>query len=219
MKVYPIFKRIFDVILSVIAVIFLIPIFILEYIIVRIFISDKVFFIQKRGGINESIINVYKFKTMKDAYDKDGNPLPDHLRLSKIGNVLRKISIDEIPQFINVIKGDMSIIGPRPQPIEMIKALPAEYKPRSLVRPGITGLAQVNGRNNLKFSTKYTYDVEYVKNCCFLLDLKIILKTIYIVLTIKDSPVTTNVQDLDDLHIWSCYKVENNKDNSPDKKQ
>ena len=218
MKIYPIFKRIFDIFFSLSVILLLIPVFILEYIIVRIFISDKAFFVQKRGGLNERVINVYKFKTMKDGFDKNGKLLPDHLRMSKIGNILRKISVDEIPQFINVLKGDMSVIGPRPQPIEMINALPPKFKPRSLVRPGITGLAQVNGRNDLKFSEKYTYDIEYVKNYCFWMDFKIFFKTIYVVLSTKGSSFTTNVEDLDDLNIWSCYNVEKKDGNDASKK-
>ena len=212
MKIYPVFKRIFDILFSITVIVFLIPVFILEYIIVKIFISKKAFFVQPRGGRNEVEIKVYKFKTMKDGFDKNGNLLPDHLRMSKVGNILRKTSIDEIPQFFNVLKGDMSVIGPRPQPIEMIKALPPKFKPRSLVRPGITGLAQVNGRNDLKFSEKYTYDLEYVNNYGFWMDFKIFFKTIYVVLSTKGSSVTTNVEDLDDLNIWSCYKVERKSD-------
>ncbi len=218
MKIYPIFKRSFDILFSALAILVLSPIFVIEYIIVWAFISKKAIFVHERGGIGECVIKVYKFKTMKDAYDKDGNPLPDNLRLSKVGNVLRKISVDEIPQFINVLMGDMSIIGPRPQPIEMIKALPPEFKPRSNVRPGITGLAQVNGRNNLKFSTKYKYDVMYVNNYCFTMDLKIFLKTIYVVLSAKGSSTTTDVRHLDDLHIWSCYKVKDDKDTPAESK-
>lgn len=207
MKIYPYFKRLFDIVFSASALMLVFPICAIEYILVRIFISKDAIFVQKRGGLGEKTIKVYKFKTMKDACDENGKPLPDDQRMSKLGNILRKLSLDEFPQFYNVLIGDMSVIGPRPQPEIMIRRLPAQFKARSDVRPGITGLAQVNGRNDLVFSKKYSYDVEYVKTYSFWLDFKILCKTVLVVFKMEGSTIATEVKNLDDLGIWSCEEL------------
>ena len=205
MRLYPHIKRLMDIVLSLFFLALFMPVIILEYILVRIFISKQAIFVQERGGINFSVIKVYKFKTMLDKFDRRGNALPDKYRLSKIGNVLRKLSIDELLQFFNVLKGDMSIIGPRPLILSQIEQLPEKYKVRSRVRPGITGLAQVNGRNSLTFSRKYEYDIEYVKNYSFAMDMKILWKTIFVVFSMKDNPITTPVKELDDIRVQKNY--------------
>lgn len=145
-----------------------------------LFISNngKPLFFQKRPGKNEKIFKVIKFKTMNDKKNNEGNFLPDVERLTKVGQFVRKISLDEIPQLINVIKGDMSLIGPRPLLPEYLPLYNSEQKKRHKVRPGITGWAQVNGRNAISWQQKFKYDVWYVENRSFLLDLKIILLTI-----------------------------------------
>ncbi len=185
--------------MSVSLIVALSPILLLGYLLSKIFVSKNALFIQERGGLYEKKIYVYKLKTMKDAFDKDGNLLPDEYRICKVGSFLRRFSIDELPQLFNVLKGDMSMIGPRPLMISTVESMPKQYRRRSSVLPGITGLAQVNGRNNLKYSVKYSFDIEYVDNISFWLDLKIIFLTVFAVLFADDSTKYTDVQGLDDV--------------------
>lgn len=185
--------------MSVSLIVALSPILLLAYLLSKIFVSKNALFIQERGGLYERKIYVYKLKTMKDAFDKDGNLLPDEYRICKVGSFLRRFSIDELPQLFNVLKGDMSMIGPRPLMISTVESMPKQYRRRSSVLPGITGLAQVNGRNNLKYSVKYSFDIEYVDNISFWLDLKIIFLTVFAVLFADDSTKYTDVQGLDDV--------------------
>lgn len=185
--------------MSVSLIVALSPILLVGYLLSKIFVSKNALFIQERGGLYEKRIYVYKLKTMKDAFDKDGNLLPDEYRICKVGSFLRRFSIDELPQLFNVLKGDMSMIGPRPLMISTVESMPQQYRRRSSVLPGITGLAQVNGRNNLKYSVKYSFDIEYVDNISFWLDIKIIFLTIFAVLFADDSTKYTAVQELDDV--------------------
>lgn len=140
--------------------------------------NGNVFFTQKRPGKNERIFSILKFKTMTDHKDQEGNLLPDAKRLTKIGKLVRKTSLDELPQLINVLKGEMSIVGPRPLLPEYLSLYNEEQKKRHAVKPGITGWAQVNGRNAISWTRKFEYDVWYVKNLNFILDVSILLKTI-----------------------------------------
>jgi len=140
---------------------------------------QRVFFTQARPGKDERIFRVVKFKTMTDERDAEGNLLPDAQRLTKIGKFVRSTSLDEIPQLLNVIKGDMSLIGPRPLLVQYLPLYSERQKRRHEVRPGITGWAQVNGRNAISWQQKFEYDVWYVENMSFILDIKILLKTIY----------------------------------------
>ena len=140
--------------------------------------GKPVIFKQKRPGLNEKIFEIYKFRTMTNQKDKNGNLLPDEERLKGVGKIIRSLSLDELPQLFNVLKGDMSFIGPRPLLIEYLPLYNKEQKKRHTVLPGITGLAQVNGRNAISWKKKFEYDVEYVEKLSFLLDLKIILLTI-----------------------------------------
>lgn len=174
-------KRLLDIILSLIAIIITLPIFLIVGILVLIFIGKPVLFRQKRPGKNEKIFTMYKFRTMTNKKDKDGNLLPDELRLTKLGKVLRKTSLDEIPEFINILKGDMSFVGPRPLLVNYLPYYTEEEHHRHDVRPGLTGLAQVNGRNLLDWDDKFKKDLEYVNKVTFIGDMKIIFKTIYIV--------------------------------------
>lgn len=175
-------KRILDIILSLIAIIITLPIFLIVGIFVLIFIGQPAIFRQKRPGKNEKIFTMYKFRTMSNKKDENGNLLPDELRLTKLGKFLRKTSLDEIPEFINILKGDMSFVGPRPLLVEYLPYYKEEEHHRHDVRPGLTGLAQVSGRNLLNWDDRFKKDIEYVNNITFKNDLKIAFKTILIVL-------------------------------------
>ena len=171
-------KPIFDFTISLIAFIILIPIFLIVVILLLLANKGKPFFFQKRPGLHGRIFKVVKFKTMNDKRDADGNLLPDSKRLTAIGRFIRKTSLDEIPQLINVIKGDMSLIGPRPLLIEYLSLYNNIQKKRHDVKPGITGWAQVNGRNAISWEQKFDYDVWYINNLSFSLDAKIFFLTI-----------------------------------------
>ena len=171
-------KRIFDLILSLIGLILLSPLFVFVTIFLAIANDGKPFFFQPRPGKKEKIFKVIKFKTMNDRKDRDGNLLSDAERLTAIGSFVRKTSLDEIPQLINIIKGDMSLIGPRPLLVEYLPLYNETQKRRHSVRPGITGWAQVNGRNAISWSQKFEYDVWYVDQISVSLDIKIFWLTI-----------------------------------------
>lgn len=171
-------KRTLDLILSLMALIVLMPLMIIIGILVRINLGSPIIFRQKRPGKNEKIFTLYKFRTMTDKRDIDGNLLPDEYRLTKFGKFLRSTSLDELPELINIIKGDMAIVGPRPLLVEYLPYYTEEEKHRHDVRPGLTGLAQVNGRNAISWEEKLKYDTEYIKEISFYSDLKIIFKTI-----------------------------------------
>ena len=171
-------KRVIDLLVSTVAFLVLLPVFIMLTILLFFANQGKPFFFQLRPGKNERIFRVIKFKTMNDRRDKQGNLLPDEKRLTGLGKFVRKTSLDELPQLLNVIKGDMSLIGPRPLLVDYLPLYNARQKKRHLVRPGITGWAQVNGRNAISWNQKFEYDVWYVDNVSFKLDLQIILKTL-----------------------------------------
>lgn len=172
-------KRLLDIVLSLIAIVITLPIFLLTGILVLIFLGKPAIFRQKRPGKNEKIFTMYKFRTMTKGKNRNGDMLPDELRLTKFGKFLRKTSLDEIPEFINILKGDMSFVGPRPLLIEYLPYYTKEEHHRHDVRPGLTGLAQVSGRNLLNWNDRFKKDIEYVYNLSFLFDLKIVFKTIY----------------------------------------
>lgn len=179
-------KRFLDFTLSLIGFIIILPIFIVVAILLFFANNGKPFFIQERPGKNEKIFKIIKFKTMNDKKDEHGNLLPDKERLTKIGKFVRKTSLDEIPQLLNVIKGDMSLVGPRPLLVSYLPYYTEREKLRHRVRPGITGWAQVNGRNMLNWDERLSLDVEYCHNITFINDLKIIFKTIKNVIKRKD---------------------------------
>jgi lipopolysaccharide/colanic/teichoic acid biosynthesis glycosyltransferase len=172
------FKRLIDFILSLIGFVVLLPIFLLLTILLIIANKGTPFFFQKRPGKNEKIFSVIKFKTMNDKKDTTGKLLPDADRITLVGKFIRSSSLDEIPQLLNVIKGDMSLIGPRPLLVSYLEVYNDKHKKRHDIRPGITGWAQVNGRNAIEWQQKFDLDIYYLENMNFLLDLKIILITL-----------------------------------------
>ncbi|MFD2562444.1 sugar transferase [Aquimarina rubra] len=180
------FKRVLDFSTAFLLLLFIAPIFLVLIIFLAIANKGKPFFVQKRPGKSEKIFSIIKFKTMNDLKDNDGNLLPDKERMTTVGTFVRKTSLDEIPQLINVLIGDMSLIGPRPLIIEYLPVYNETQKKRHNVRPGITGWAQVNGRNSITWKKKFEYDVWYVENCSFLLDLKILGLTLKKVLKKED---------------------------------
>ncbi|MBX2906008.1 MAG: sugar transferase [Taibaiella sp.] len=171
-------KPFLDFFVSLLVFIVLSPVFIVVILLLAIANSGKPFFLQPRPGKNNRIFKVIKFKTMNDRKDSNGNLLPDAVRLTPIGRFVRKTSLDEIPQLLNVIKGDMSIVGPRPLLVEYLPLYNKEQARRHTVKPGITGWAQVNGRNAISWEQKFSYDVWYVDNMSFQLDFRILLLTV-----------------------------------------
>lgn len=176
-------KRLLDFLLSFVAVILLSPVLLVTFILVRIKLGAPAIFKQKRPGKDEKIFCLYKFRTMSDARDENGKLLPDEVRLTGFGKKLRSTSLDELPELFNIIKGDMSIVGPRPLLVKYLPLYNEEQKRRHEVRPGFTGLAQVNGRNAISWEEKFEWDVKYVDSISFAQDFKIVLKTIKTVLS------------------------------------
>ena len=180
------FKRFLDIIISLVFILCFWWLYIVIIILVRIKLGSPVLFKQDRPGLNEKIFKMYKFRTMTDEKDKDGNLLPDVERLTKFGKFLRSTSLDEIPELWNVLKGEMSLVGPRPLLVSYLTKYNEYEKRRHEVRPGITGWAQINGRNNTTWEERFKNDIYYVESISFKLDLKIIIKTILKVLKRSD---------------------------------
>lgn len=172
------FKRFFDILLSGLALLLLWPLMLIISILVRIKLGGPAIFAQYRPGKNNKIFKFYKFRSMTNERDENGELLPDEKRMTKFGRALRKTSLDELPQLWNIFKGDMSIIGPRPKLVSDMVFYNDEQNARSKVRPGLTGLAQVNGRNNATWEEVFAYDKEYAEKCSFAMDFKIFFKTI-----------------------------------------
>lgn len=179
MKLYPFFlKRIFDFTISLLVIIILSPLIFGVYIVLFVVYKSSPFFLQDRPGIKERRMRIIKFKSMSDEKDVHGNLLPDVQRLTKAGNFCRKYSLDELPQLFNVLKGDMSLVGPRPLLFKYLPLYNNEQRRRHEVKPGITGWAQVNGRNSISWQQKFKCDVYYVNNVSFMLDIKILWLTL-----------------------------------------
>lgn len=176
------FKRIIDFSLSVVALIILSPLFVVLIVLGTAFMGGNPFFTQERPGKNEKIFKLIKFRTMNNRKDKDGKLLPDEVRLNKYGRFLRSTSLDELPELANIVKGDMSIIGPRPLMARYLDYYTEEEKKRHNVRPGLSGYAQVHGRNNVNWDERMKMDVYYAEHISFIFDLKILIDTILIVL-------------------------------------
>ncbi|NNH34592.1 sugar transferase [Acinetobacter sp. NIPH 2377] len=175
-------KRILDIIIATIALIILSPIFLLVCHKVKRNLGSPIFFYQERPGKDGKLFKMIKFRSMKDAFDQEGNPLPDEKRITPFGQKLRSTSLDEMPQLLNVLKGDMSIVGPRPMLKEFVELYSPEQARRLDVRPGMTGLAQVSGRNELDYEERFKCDVWYVDNHSTFVDFKIMFKTVKVML-------------------------------------
>jgi lipopolysaccharide/colanic/teichoic acid biosynthesis glycosyltransferase len=188
-----IIKRILDIVSALLLISVLSPIFFLVFLILFYSNSGRVFFKQERPGLNEKIFMLRKFKTMNDRKDPEGKLLPDSMRLTKMGKFIRSTSLDELPQLFNVLMGDMSLVGPRPLLIKYLPLYSIEQMRRHEVRPGITGWAQVNGRNAISWKKKFELDVWYVNNQSFMLDLKVLLLTLQKVVQRKGITSTTSV--------------------------
>lgn len=180
------FKRLFDIVFSACVLVFLSPVLLITAVLVRFKLGSPVVFCQERPGKDERIFKMYKFRSMTDECDAQGNLLPDEERLTKFGKLLRSTSVDELLEFWNTLKGDMSIVGPRPLLVKYLPRYNAEQHRRHEVRPGLTGLAQVSGRNLLTWEEKFKLDVEYVDHITFLGDVKIILKTVLKAFVLRD---------------------------------
>lgn len=191
------FKRPFDIALALILIILFSPLYLLIIVLIYINMGRPIFFKQPRVGHNEKIFTIYKFRTMLNLKDEQGNLLPNHLRMCKFGNFLRSTSLDELPELFNILKGDMSFIGPRPLLVEYLPLYNEFQRRRHEVRPGLSGLAQVNGRNKISWEQKFELDVYYIDHISFLLDLKIILLTIEKVL-IREGINQSSVQTMED---------------------
>ena len=186
-------KRILDILISLTFIVLFSWLYLILTILVRIKLGSPVLFCQERPGYNEKIFKLYKFRTMTDKRDEKGNLLPDSERLTKFGSMLRSTSLDELPEMFNILKGDMSLIGPRPLLVEYLPYYTEEERLRHSVRPGLTGLAQVSGRNYLAWDKRLAKDVEYVNHISFIMDVRIIIKTIMVVFKKEDVSVDTNV--------------------------
>lgn len=186
-------KRFLDIILSFLALSILAPLLLIVFLLIKIKLGSPVLFRQKRPGLNGKIFEIFKFRTMTDKRDENEKLLPDSERLTSFGKFLRSTSIDELPELINILKGDMSIVGPRPLLVKYLPLYNWEQRHRHDVRPGLTGLAQVNGRNAISWEDKFKYDVEYVNNISLIGDLKIILQTVLKVFRRADINARNNV--------------------------
>ena len=194
-------KRILDIVLSLSAIIILSPILLILYILVRVKLGSPVLFKQERPGRKEEIFTLCKFRTMTDKRDEQGELLPDEVRLTKFGKLLRSTSLDELPELFNILKGDMSIIGPRPLLVRYLPWYTESERHRHDVRPGLTGLAQVNGRNALGWEDRFRYDLEYVNHCSFIMDIKIIMMTVGKVLK-RSGTLSGAEQTVEDFDIY-----------------
>lgn len=194
-----IFKRLIDVLIALSVLLVFLPIYVIITIILAVLNDGKPFFTQKRVGKGEKIFKLIKFKTMNDKKDPDGMLLKDIERLTPFGNFLRKSSLDELPQVLNVLKGDMSLVGPRPLLPEYLPYYSEYHKRRHEVQPGVTGLAQVNGRSDLKFSERFNYDVQYVDHVSFVQDFIILLRTFLKFFRSNDVKLGRPMSSIDDI--------------------
>lgn len=198
-------KRTLDFVLSFFAIIVLSPILLIVALLVRIKLGSPVIFKQDRPGLNEKLFTLYKFRSMTDKKDKKGLLLPDVVRLTKLGKKLRSTSLDELPELFNILKGDMSIVGPRPLLIQYLPLYNAYQKHRHDVRPGLSGLAQISGRNAISWEDKFRYDIEYVDHISFMQDMIIIVLTIKKII-IKDGINSTTAATME------CFQGTNERD-------
>lgn len=199
-------KRPMDFILSLMAIIVLSPVLIIVGVLVRVKLGSPVLFKQKRPGFNEKIFTMYKFRTMTDERDENGELLPDSIRLTKFGRTLRSTSLDELPELFNILKSDMSIVGPRPLAVQYLPFYTDIERVRHSVRPGLSGLAQINGRNTSTWEERFSHDIEYVKQISFLGDLNIFIKTI--IKAVKRSDIGERGVDAPmDFHVYRQHST------------
>lgn len=194
-------KRVLDFLLSLCGLILLSPVLLVLCVLVRVKLGSPVLFRQERPGKDEKIFTLCKFRTMTDQRDADGALLPDEKRLTRFGRLLRSTSLDELPELLNILKGDMSIIGPRPLLVRYLPWYTEEERHRHDVRPGLTGLAQVNGRNALGWEDRFAYDLAYVEHCSFLMDVKILLMTVGKVLN-RSGTLSGKEQTVEDFDVY-----------------
>lgn len=191
-------KRLLDIIMAAAGIIVLSPVMLVTAFLVRVKLGSPVIFKQKRPGKNERIFEMYKFRSMTDERDQDGNLLPDEVRLTEFGKKLRATSLDELPELFNILKGDMSVVGPRPQLVRDMVFMTAKQRKRHEVLPGLTGLAQVNGRNKISWEEKLSWDLKYVNHISLRTDLSIVVKTIIKVLK-RENISTVRMETAEDL--------------------
>ena len=203
-------KRILDFFIALIGLIVLSPLFIILIILGFIFMSGNPFFVQERPGKNEKIFKLIKFRSMSNKKDKEGKLLPDEIRLNKYGRLLRKTSLDEIPELINILKGDMAIVGPRPLLVKYLPRYNAEQHHRHDVRPGLTGYAQAHGRNALTWEDRFAMDVWYTKNVTFITDVKILIDTVKTVL--KHEGISSETSATMEEFMGTLEKINENTD-------
>jgi len=204
-------KRPMDCVLSLVSIIVLSPIFLIVAILVRTKLGSPVIFKQERPGLNEEIFTMYKFRTMTDERDENGELLPDNIRLTKFGKMLRSTSLDELPELFNILKGDMSIVGPRPLAVIYLPYYNQKEKIRHTVRPGLTGLAQINGRNTVNWENRFNYDVTYVANVSLILDLSIIMKTLLKVFK-REGVTVRGTTEVVSFHIYRQAQIDKDKE-------
>ena len=203
-------KRSIDVAVAAIGILILSPALVAVVVAIRLVMGRPVLFRQTRPGYRAKPFTLYKFRTMREAYNPDGTPRPDAERLTQLGRFLRKTSLDESPQLWNVLKGDMSIVGPRPLLTDYLRVYSAEQMRRHSVRPGITGLAQVSGRQAIPFSKRLELDVRYVDSWSLFLDFRILLQTLRIVLLCSDVKLDQDIRDVDDVGFWGKVTAQEN---------
>lgn len=187
-------KRALDICFSALALVVLSPVLLIVALLVKIKLGSPIIFKQNRPGKDEVIFSMYKFRTMTDAKDANGNDLPDNVRLTKFGQLLRATSLDELPELWNILKGDMSFVGPRPLLVEYLPLYNEEQRKRHSVRPGLTGLAQVKGRNAISWQKKFELDIKYINSVSFLCDVSIIFQTV--IKVIRSENINTLTQDI-----------------------
>lgn len=213
-----IIKRLLDIIFSVLFIILLSPVLIIIALLVRINLGSPILFKQKRPGMNEKVFTLYKFRTMTDERDQNGELLPDRVRLTKFGKKLRSSSLDELPELLNILKGDMSFVGPRPLSVKYLPYYNENERNRHKVRPGLTGLAQVNGRNRVTWEERFSLDLDYVNKVSFFLDIKILLKTIQVVIKRSDIVVRGN-DTLENFHEYRMKQIRECEKDERDRKR
>lgn len=207
-------KRAIDCVVAGVLLIFLSPILVITAVLVRVFLGSPVFFRQVRPGMGARPFRIIKFRSMNDIRDQHGNLLPDAQRLTPIGRLLRATSLDELPELLNVLKGDMSLVGPRPLLMEYLAKYTSEQMRRHEVRPGLTGLAQIGGRQTLRFSQRFTLDTEYVDKVCLALDFKILALTVPRVILSRGVISGQSIADVDDLGLSQALSAKSNNSNN-----